>query len=171
MAQYTKLVREAVDHYVKRGDYLPLPALPPELMRQQGCYVTILENPGRRVRAMHGEVMPRHPTLAEELVVNAVLALSGTPSWRVRRADLPHLGYSVALLGPLQRVADPEHLDPERYGLYVRSDQGKTALLLPQRAGVETPEDQIATAMRESGVNVRNEAVTLYRFDVTHYDD
>ena len=168
---FSRLAQQAAEHYVKRQEYLPLShALPPELLRQRACFVSILENPGRRVRSLYGQALPAQPSLAHEIVVNTVQALTSNPSRRVNRSDFPQLGYSVALLGPLQRISDSQHLDPSHFGLYVTSDRGKSALLLPHRAGVETPDDQIATALRESGISQENEAITMYRFEV-EYDD
>jgi AMMECR1 domain-containing protein len=171
MGIYAKLARHAVEHMVKQGEPLPPSvAVPPHLQRQQACFVTLLENPGRRPWAMFGYAMPRYPTLAQEIINHATAILVSTQRRRIVRSDLPNLRFSVAVLGSLQRVSDSEHLDPLRYGLFVSSDRGKSALLLPQRIGVETPNDQIATALREAAIDPRQEVVTMYRFDV-EYDD
>lgn len=170
MSMYAKLAKSAAEHLVRANELLPLPDnLPGELYRQRACYVSILENPGRYLRAMAGQPLPRQATLAEEIIANTVNAIE-LSSHRIRQADLSYLSYQVALLGPLQRVSDPEHLDPIRFGLYVKSDRGKSALLLPHRAGVETPNDQIATALREAGIDTRREDATMYRFEVNYFD-
>jgi AMMECR1 domain-containing protein len=130
----------------------------------------MLENPGRKVRAMYGQALPQQVSLAQEIVVNTVAVLQQNPARPVRRVDLPQLHFSVALLGSLQRISDAQHLDPQHIGLYVRSDRGKTALLLPQRTGIETADDQIATALREVGIQPHMESFTMYRFTV-EYDD
>ncbi len=168
---YSKWARQAAEYFIKEGEYLvPPPYLPSDLLRQRACYVTIIENPGRKVRAMYGQALPQQASLAHEIVVNTVRALEQNPARRIRRADLPQLHFSVALLGPLQRISDVEHLSPQHSGLYVRSDRGKTALLLPQRTGIETANDQVATALREAGIVPQVESVTMYRFEV-EYDD
>ena len=169
---YTRLAAEAVAHYVKTQEYLPLEsALAPELQRQQACYVTLFENPGRRVRALYGQPLPQQPTLAHEIVFNTVGAAQANPARKLSRGDLSGLAYSVALIGPLQRIGDVSQLEPATHGLLVQSDRGKSALLLPQRAGIETGQDQMATALREAGIDSKHEAVTMYRFDVEHYDE
>ncbi len=170
-SMYSKFSRQAAEYFIKEGDYLvPPPYLPSDLLRQRACYITIIENPGRKVRAMYGQALPQQTTLAREIVVNTVTAIEQNPSRRIRRADLPQLHFSVALLGPLQRISDVQHLNPKQTGLYVRSDRGKTALLLPQRTGIETANDQVATALREAGIVPQIESITMYRFDV-EYDD
>ncbi len=169
---YSKLAGQAVHYYVSQQGFLPVPEnLSFEFDRQQACYVTILENPGRRVRSIYGQVLPQKPLLAQEIIFNTVNAVIANPTRKLSKHDLPHLRYSVSLLGPLQRVSDLEHLNPARFGLYIKSDRGKLAVLLPRRAGVETAQDQLATALREAGINSRQEAVNMYRFDVVHFDE
>ncbi|MEX1997595.1 MAG: AMMECR1 domain-containing protein [Candidatus Andersenbacteria bacterium] len=172
MSTYVKLARHSAEHYVRTNEPLPLPpALPPEALRQKACYVSIFENPGRRLRSMYGQPLPYQPTLAEEIITNTIIAISNHQTRRVRHADLSYLVYSVALLGPLQRISDPDHLDPQHFGLYLKSTTEKSALLLPQRVGIETGQDQIATALRESRIDSHREDFTMYRFEVTHYDE
>jgi AMMECR1 domain-containing protein len=168
---YGKLARQVVEYWVKNSEEMPLPAvLVPELHRQRACYVSIFENPGRRFRSMAGNILPRHANLAEEIIGNTMDAIIYNPRCRLSRVDLPHLSYSVALLGPLQRISDLQHLDPQRYGLYVVSDRSKSSIVLPQRVGIDTADDQVATAMREAGIGTREETVTMYRFDVEFHD-
>ena len=171
MSMYTKLAKSAAEHFIRTGETLPLPsALPGELFRQRACYVSIWENPGRYLRGMAGEALPRQANLALEIIMNTVEAITAQPYRRIRQADMGYLSYQVALLGPLQRISDSEHLDPVRFGLYVKSTKGKSALLLPRRTGVETANDQIATALREAGIDTRQEEATMYRFAVSYFD-
>jgi AMMECR1 domain-containing protein len=173
MTSYAKLARSAAEHYVKTGQVLAAPAyLAPELARQQACYVYIFANPGRRLRTLYGYALPRRPSLAEEIIANTLAAVKSVAgSLAVRRVELPSLTYTVAVLGALQRVGSEAHLDPRMFGLFIRSDRGKSAVVLPQRTGVETSQDQIATAIRESAINVREEAASMYRFPVSYYDE
>lgn len=167
-----KLARLAAEEYIRHQSYAPLPtSLPAELLRQQACYVTIFENPGRHLRSQYGQPLPRHATLAEEIVMNTVEAIRASTTHGFRPIDLPDLVYTIAVIGSLERISQPEHLDPLRYGLYLRSDRNHTIVILPQRAGIATADDQIATAFRESGIDPKQEATTLYRFAVTTYED
>lgn len=172
MSIYVKLARGAAEHFVKTQELLPLPeSLPSEAYRQQACFVSLFENPGRRLRSMYGEPLPTQPNVATQIIVNTVTAMTAPPVRVVRRADLSYLSYSVALLGPLQRVSDPAHLNPALFGLYVRTPEGKYSVVLPQRVGIETGDDQIGTALREADIDSRREDYTIYRFTVTHYDE
>lgn len=172
MSLYVKLAKQAAEEFVTTQELLTWSApLPAELLRQSACFVTVFENPGRHFRARYGEALPRHATIAQEIVANTVKAITDPTIRPIRRQDLSYLKYQVALVGPLQKISDPLHLDPAQVGLYVRSDQGKTAIILPQRVGIETPDDQIATAIREARIDSHQEAVSMYRFDVTYYDE
>ncbi len=171
MSLYVKIAKSAAEYFVRTGEAMAAPSgLPIELTCQRACYVSILENPGRRLRSLYGQPLPQRPTLAEEIITNTIESILSNPLRRLRRADLSYLIYQVGLLGPLQRISDPDHLDPTYFGLYVRSSKSKSALLLPMRAGIETAQDQIATALREARIDPRNEEVSMYRFDVHYFD-
>lgn len=168
--KYIKLAQQAARHFViQRSEFLPPTHLSSDLRRQQACYVTIYEDPGRRFRTMHGTPLPTTATLAQEIVKNTVTALQQETHRTIRQADLNDFHFEVAVLGPLERIGGPEHLDPRHYGVYVRSDRGKSSVILPHRIGVETAQEQFATVMRESNISLQNESATFYRFAVVYY--
>lgn len=170
-SSFVKLAKAAAEEFVRHQSVVALPtALPAELTVQRACYVSLYGKPGRRLLAMYGEPLPRHTTVAEEIIAHTIVALTRRRG-AVSRGDLPSVAYAVAVLGPPQRVPGAEHLNPARYALYLTSDRGAATVLLPQRAGVETAEDQVATAIREAGVNPHREAITLYRIEVVYYDE
>jgi len=169
---YTKLAAQTVEHYIRHKEYLPLPPrLSGDLLQQRACYITIFDNPGRRQRARAGRPLPQFGALAQEIIWHTAQAACSNPARPVTRPDLAQLSYDVALLGPLQRISDSHQLDPNQFGLYIQSDQSKSIVVLPERLGIETPDDQIATAMREAAIDPHQEAVTMYRFTVEHYQD
>lgn len=166
---YSKLAQSAAEHYARTGTYMPVPkTLTRETMAQKACFVSILEQPGSRVRGAYGTALPHCTTLAQEIIENTVEAIV-RHNVRMRAIDAMHYGYVVAVLGPIERITNKEHLKPRTFGLYLRTDKNKTALLLPGRPGIDTPDEQIATAIREAGVDSRNEAITMYRFPVNSY--
>jgi AMMECR1 domain-containing protein len=119
---------------------------------------------------MFGHPLPRHGNLAQEVIHNAIDAVRFSTHHPFRPIDLTYLSYAVTVLGPLERISRPEHLEPTTWGLYLRSDRQKTALILPGREGIENADDQIATAYREANIDSRSEAVTLYRFRAVSYE-
>lgn len=168
---YVKLARSAAEYYVRRKRILPTPIhVPRELAQQRACFVGAFENPGRHVRFFYGSPLPSQPTLAQEIIMNTCRGLTSASSGGVRQADLVYLQYGVSVLGPLERVSAPEHLNPHRFGLFVRSDMNKAIYVLPGRVGIETGADQIATALREADIDLRRESVNLYRFLVRTYE-
>lgn len=166
---YNKIAKQAAEHYARTGTYMEPPyPLPHEMMAQKACYVSIIEQPGHRVRGSFGTSLPHSPSIAQEIIKNTVEAIVQS-NIHMRPIDAVRYGYAVAVLGPIERITNKEHLNPRFYGLYVRTEKNKTALLLPGRFGVDTADEQIATAIREAGIDPKNEIVTMYRFPVTSY--
>lgn len=166
-----KLAQQSAETFVKQQQYMSVPQMiPMEATMQRACYVTMYENPGHRFRSVYGYPLPQQGSLAQEVIVNTVGAVQNNQSGFVRLVDLKYMVFSITILGPMERITSKYHLNPQLYGLYIRSDRGKNAILLPQRTGIETPDDQIATAMRESGIEADKEAVFMYRFSVMHYE-
>ena len=109
-----------------------------------------------------------HPTLAAEIIANAVSAGFNDPRFApLRREELEQLVISVDVLSPLERISDPGALDPKKYGVLVRSGH-RSGLLLPDLEGVDTVEEQLRIARRKAGI-APGEPVELYRFTVTRY--
>jgi MEMO1 family protein len=119
---------------------------------------------------MFGRPLPHRATLAQEIMHNTVEAIHAHSTGVFRPVDLSYLSYGVAVLGPLERITSLNHLNPEHYGMYIRSDRGRSGVILPQRTGVDTPEEQLATVLRESGIRSQDEAITMYRFQVVYYE-
>lgn len=166
-----RLSREVLEHVVRHGkapDRLPSP--PAHILVQRACYVIIAENPGNMIRAMSGYPLPRYQHLAEEVAQHTLAAVAAGVRRPIRASELSSLRVAVSVLSSLQRITNVEHLNPHVFGLYVRSDRGKYGVLLPQRTGIETAQEQIATALREAGIDGAKEAVTMYRFTVEHHE-
>lgn len=171
MNTYLKLAQDATEHFVKKREPLPVPnPLFVELNQQRACYVYLFDNPGRKLRAVYGSPLPRYTTLGQEIILNTTEALIRHSFRPLNRADLSSITHTVAIIDPLQRISDQVQLNPEQHGLYIRSDRNKTAILFPDRTGIETARDQIATAIRESQINPRQESFTMYRFGVTYHE-
>ncbi len=178
----TKLAKNVTEEFVRRRKELVLPVnLSEELKQQRACYVYLYQKPGQRLKAMHGYPLPCRANLGEEIIANTISAISGLATGvsidpavssflLIKKADLGSIMYSVAVLEPLQRVGDVSHLQPRLYGLYLRSDSGKWAVVMSQRSGIVTGQDQLATALREAAINHRRESYVMYRFGVKYYE-
>jgi len=164
------LARRAVEHYVRDGDLVP-PELPAAAAGRgrAGVFVS-LHSPDGSLRGCLGTFLPTRPTLAEEVVGNAVAAASRDPRFRpVESGEVEQLQVSVDVLEPPEEVDGVEDLDPRVYGLIVRTGDGRQALLLPDLEGVDTTEQQVAVACRKGGIDPTRDLFRLFRFRVTRH--
>jgi len=130
-----------------------------------GVFVSL--HRGGDLRGCIGTIAPTQPTLAEEIVHNAVQAATADPRFDPLRPDeLDDLEVSVDVLQPPE-PASFDDLDPKRWGVIVSADW-RRGLLLPDLEGVDTPEQQLSIAMRKAGI-APGESVRLERFRVDRY--
>ncbi|AFM39782.1 hypothetical protein Desaci_0721 [Desulfosporosinus acidiphilus SJ4] len=140
----------------------------PEFFQRGGCFVTLKQN--GQLRGCIGTTTPWQENLALEIKHNAVAAGTEDPRfWPVEIEELESLTITVDVLGDLEKISEPEELDPWRYGVVVRRG-GKSGLLLPHLEGVDTVSEQISIAKQKAGISPREEA-DLWRFEVVrHYE-
>ena len=165
---YVKLARKTLEKYVTEGKKPELPnPLPQELREKAGVFVSIKSK--GQLRGCIGTVEPTQENIAEEISQNALSAGLSDPRFPpITPDELPYLNYSVDLLMPPEPVASLQDLDPQKYGVIVRSDS-KSGLLLPQLEGVDTVEKQVNIAREKAGLKP-GEKADLYRFEVKrHY--
>lgn len=140
----------------------------PALRRPAACFVSI--KTGRNdLRGCIGTIEPSRPTLAEEIIINAVHAATRDPRFTtVGEHELPLLRYSVDVLSEPEPTQF-ESLDPSLYGVIVE-DQARTrrGLLLPDIEGIETSTQQVQIAARKAGIDP-GEPLRLFRFRVTRF--
>ncbi len=163
----TILARETVRAVVNRR---PLPivstAIGAQWLEPGGAFVCVKKHGA--LRGCIGTVAPTTPSLAEEIIQNAVG--SATLDHRfapITSRELEDLTFSVDVLGTPEPVASLDELDPKKFGVIVET-QDKRGLLLPDHEGVDTVEDQVAIAREKAGIADR-EPVALQRFTVTRY--
>ncbi|MEN3202417.1 MAG: AmmeMemoRadiSam system protein A [Atribacterota bacterium] len=165
-----RLARKAIEYYLKKGRYLPVPPdLHPRLYREQrGVFVSLKK--GKALRGCIGTYLPQRENIAEEIIHNAVSAATQDPRFPpVTFEELEGLTVSVDILSPPERVENLEDLDPKKYGVIVESGW-KKGLLLPDIEGVNTVEEQIRIAAMKAGITP-GEPATIYRFTVERYKE
>ena len=94
------------------------------------------------------------------------MTLASTPS---TPQELASLDISVDVLGPAEEVRGLEEMDPKRYGMIVRTLDGRRALLLPDLEGVETAEQQLRITCRKGSIDPDNDQYQMYRFEVERH--
>lgn len=165
------LARRAVEAYVRSGEVIQPGLSPGGGPQRAGVFVSLHEADGA-LRGCLGTFLPTKPSLAEEIVANAVSAASRDPRFfPVTPKELEGLHVSVDILDEPEEVDGPEHLDPERYGLIVRTDDGRQALLLPRLEGVDSVDRQLAVTCRKGGIDPRKDRYRLYRFCVERHEE
>ncbi|HEX8559211.1 MAG TPA: AmmeMemoRadiSam system protein A [Pyrinomonadaceae bacterium] len=170
--QIPALARAAVESFIlERGVIKPARAShTPLLTRPAACFVCI-KTLGRQLRGCIGAVEPEQPSLAEEVINNAIKAATRDRRFKPVAADeLPSLSYSVDVLGSLEPAAF-EDLDPSIFGVVVTNRTGsRRGLLLPALDGIRTADEQVGVAARKAGIPA-GEPLKLYRFRTQRFGE
>lgn len=160
------LARRAITTYLETGTQLESPILRDlALPVRAGAFVSLHRQ--EQLRGCIGTIAPTAPTLAEEVVHNAIQAATADPRFpSMTTEELRDLDISVDVLHPAQDC-EFEDLDPAVFGVIV-SHGWKRGLLLPDLPGVDTPEQQVDIACRKAGIG-SDEVVRLQRFRVDRH--
>lgn len=166
---WAALARASLEAWVRRRERVAVPeGLPEGLARGRAGAFCSIKKFGE-LRGCIGTTAPTRPTLAEEIVENAISAGTRDPRFpAVTPDELDDLVYDVDVLDPPEDVDGPEALDPARYGVIVSAADGRRGLLLPDLDGVDTVEEQLSIARRKGGIGA-GEPVRLQRFTVTRH--
>lgn len=166
---YVRLARETIEEYVKTGNRISVPEhLPDEMYNgRAGVFVSIKEN--GNLRGCIGTIQATQPSVAEEIVLNAISASTKDPRFLpIEPNELDKLTISVDVLGDAEIIDSADKLDVKRYGVIVTKGY-RRGLLLPNLEGVDTVENQVAIAKSKAGIG-EDEEVVLERFEVVrHY--
>jgi AmmeMemoRadiSam system protein A len=170
MHPLAKLAKDTVDLYIREDKILEVREedLSPELKQQAGVFICLKID--GTLRGCIGTFQPAEPTIAHEIIRNAISAATCDPRFSCVRADeLDAMEYTVDVLTPPEPVKDKSELNPRRYGVIVQAG-GRRGLLLPDLDGVDTVDFQISIAMQKAGIP-RGTPVELSRFEVKRYDE
>ena len=170
MNAYVKLAKEAVELHLKTGKVMPAPEnLPGEILnRRAGVFVSIYN--GDDLRGCIGTYLPSEPNIAEEIIANAVSA--ATRDYRfdpITEKELSELSFSVYVLEAPVEVKDLKELNPKKYGILIKSEKGKSGLLLPDLEGINTIEEQLGAVCQKCGVNPEKEKISVWKFEAKKY--
>ena len=166
---YVKLAVEAVRYYLLEGELLSCPSpLPNGMEDQSGVFVSIKTKNNHKLRGCIGTVTPSQDNLAKEIIQNAVNAATRDPRFKaITREELDKLSFSVDVLTPLEAIDSPDQLNPQRYGLSIRSNN-QQGILLPDLKGVDTTTKQIDICLKKGNIP-KNAPFQMYRFEVERY--
>ncbi len=168
MHPLVKLAKKAVETFVEHKERLAVPEdIADEFLRPSAVFICIKKS--AQLRGCIGTLTPKQPSMADEVIENAISACSKDPRFpAVRPEELSELSYTVDVLGPSEPVTGPEDLDPKRFGVIVTKGNAR-GLLLPDIEGVETALEQIDIAKRKAGIDPSDTNVEIQRFSVNRY--
>lgn len=170
MNAYVKLAKDAVEVYIKTGKIFPPPSDLPKnfLTFRAGIFVSIYD--GEELRGCIGTYLPTERNIAEEIIANATSAATRDYRFRpITAKELPNLSYTVYVLEEPREIKKLDELDPKKYGILIKSERGKWGLLLPDLAGINTAEEQIAAVSEKCGVKLGDEKIIVYKFGAKKY--
>jgi len=161
-----ELAKKAVEKYVLQGKIFGPRKLTPEMKQRAGVFVSIKKHGD--LRGCIGTFSPTMPSVAEEIVANAVSSATRDPRFMpVQPFELSDLEYSVDILSEPEPVSGVDQLDPKKYGVIVECGY-RRGLLLPDLEGVDKVQGQIEICRAKAGI-AADEPIRLYRFRVQRF--
>jgi AmmeMemoRadiSam system protein A len=160
------LADRAIRAYVNDGHVIDPPSeLPQGMERSAGVFVSIKKHGA--LRGCIGTFLPTEPTIAAEVIANAIKSATTDPRFPpILPDELDDLDLSVDVLSEPEPCGEPD-LDPSRYGVIVESGW-RRGLLLPDLPGVDSAAEQIDIARRKAGIGA-DEPLKLQRFTVERH--
>jgi pyruvate formate lyase activating enzyme len=139
------------------------------LARRAGVFVTLRERDGE-VRGCLGTLGPNRGNLVEETIERAIAVAGNAYGTPVTEDELPGLRYEVSVLHPAEGVRSPADLDPSLYGVIMRDNHGRRAVLLPGIPSITTAEKQLSVVRRKGGIP-EDAPVKLVRFRTDRFGE
>jgi len=164
------VARCAVEAKLKNG-----PAEPPfcargKLATPRLVFVTVETDQGE-LRGCCGVIKTNERDLVWEtwrLAVASAFFDSRFPP--VTAPELPHLRFTVTVLGQPEPLASPQGLDPAVYGVIVSARDGRRGVLLPAIPGIDSVDLQLAIARQKAGID-DGESVQIERFTGERFEE
>lgn len=167
---YRQLAEEAIKVYIQEGKIITPNQNSYQILlnKTAGTFVSIKK--GQELRGCIGTFLPTKNNIAEEIIHNAIQAATNDPRfYPIGTHELDQIRLSVDVLSKPEQVDSFEALDPQKYGLLVRSQDGRTGLLLPDLEGVDSVDQQFNICCQKAGLDPDQDQVSLYRFTVERH--
>ncbi|MDR0513676.1 MAG: AmmeMemoRadiSam system protein A, partial [Coriobacteriaceae bacterium] len=134
--------------------------------RKAGAFVSLHKE--GELRGCIGTISATTGNVIDEIIQNAVSAAVEDPRFPpLSEPELSGLEIKVDVLNEPETVDSASRLDAKRFGVIV-SKGFRRGLLLPDLEGVDTPELQLAIALRKAGI-LPDEDYQIERFEVIRY--
>jgi uncharacterized protein (TIGR00296 family) len=123
------------------------------------------------LRGCIGTILPTKENIAEEIIQNAISACSQDLRFSpIAKEELPNITIKVDILSEPEPVESEKVIDPKVHGVIVKSEDGKSGLLLPDLPGIKSSLQQISIAKNKAGI-LPEDKFFLYRFTVERHED
>ena len=168
---YTNLAKNTLELYLTKNKLPNIKNLDPKLSsKRAACFVSLHSKNGD-LRGCIGTILPTNKNLAGEIIMNTIEAAFHDPRFKpITLEELKDLKFSVDILSEPERIDSNKLLDPKKYGVIVRSNDGRQGLLLPNLEGIDAIDKQLDIAHEKAGIE-KNEDVLLYRFISERQED
>lgn len=169
MNEYVDLAFKSIQNYVADGKIIDPDKVTKELKNQKaGCFVSLHLKSNHELRGCIGTILPTCKSLAAEIINNAISACRDPRFMPVAKEELNNLDISVDVLSEPEPISSINLLNPKKYGVIVKSKDGRTGLLLPDLEGVDDANYQVAIARQKASIKP-DEPIFLYRFTVERH--
>lgn len=171
MNENLQLAKKAIQAYLKNGEIFDPQVKFKSLNSQKaGCFVSIHLKGSNELRGCIGTILPTCKNLAYEIINNAISACRDPRFLPISKEEIANLDISVDILSAPEPIDSEKLLDTKKYGVIVKSADGRTGLLLPDLEGVDDVGYQLEIARQKAGI-LPNEKVSLFRFQVHRYKE
>lgn len=169
---YQDLAYKSIVYYFKNRTPLPLPDnLPSELISKKAGVFVSLHTENNELRGCIGTFLPTQKNIALEIIKNALLAAFEDPRFSpLKENELENIKIKVDVLSEPKLVSTLKELSPRKYGVLLKTESGKSGLLLPDLGGVDSVEQQIDIACQKAGINPIAEKFETYKFTVERHE-
>lgn len=166
---YINLAKKSIKTYLTSGKGIEVPSdIDKDLKdKKAGCFVSL--HKGENLRGCIGTPLPAKENLAEELIKNAISACHDPRFEPVTKEELKDLSIKIDILSPLEKTTKNK-LDPKKYGVYLKSIDGRSGLLLPDLKEIESVEQQLTICKQKAGIYPEEE-IEIYRFEVERHKE
>lgn len=170
MSPFVNLAQKAIKTFVEKGETIPLPddLSSRAYQEKKGVFVSLHSKDGS-LRGCIGTFSPQEKNLGQEIIHNAIAAATEDPRFSpVTTSELDQLNFKVDILSTPKSIELDFPLNPKKYGLIVKADDGRKGLLLPDIEGVNTPREQIEICKQKGGI-LPSEPVSFQIFTVERH--
>lgn len=168
---YIELAKQTIKQYLTNRSLPETKDLPKSLSNTKaGCFVSLHSKKDGKLRGCIGTILPMCKNLGQELINNAVSACQDPRFPPVSKQECNNLDIQVDILSEPEPVNSERALEPKKYGVIVKTADGRTGLLLPDLEGINDASCQVALARQKAGISV-DEPVFLYRFTVERHKE